>query len=503
MGKIVTTTLNRFDGGIVNDPRTPRAGVCRMCTNFDALTNPYKLTPYRTSEDGDSAASTSQKQNFQIALRTGTTYSLYSLGVKSGAATAEVLYKDLTTGGSNDLDDATWSTPTNNQSSSGAANFDLFLYYKTAGLIIGARAGTNLWAFSPSGSAWSDSWQALTYTNIAQGIVHSKDDIAYFPYDNKIASYNHTGTVWNATALTLPSHFYVTSICEYGNYLAIACAPLNAVGKSHVFLWDRDSTLVTLSESIDWGEGSLRVLHEIEGSLVGASLYGSNSTRFKDRVVFKSSTGYGAKEFLTLQGGTTTYLPIAKQKIDNRLWFMMSISLGGSTREGVWSIGKNEEGGFSVLHERTPNGDTALTSPVFKNFFIIGDYLFQSYVDNSAYVLFKTNDQESYPTAIYETVIFNAGDASQKKDLAGLAVSHEALASGAQVVVKYKVDEDSSWTTLLTSDTDDAISADISSLATNMPKGYKEVHYRIESTGGAVVTGLMFDQEITGGRSYN
>ncbi len=501
MGKIIPTIINKFDGGIVNDPRDPREKVCRMCTNFDALTNPYKLTPYRTSEDGDSSSATSKKQNFQVALRTGTTYSLYALGVVSGTTRAEVLYKNLTTGAGNDMSDATWATPSNNQSSTGATAFDLFLYYRTAGLIIGARAGTNLWAFSPSGSAWADSWQALSYTNLAQGLVHSKDDIAYFPYDNKIAKYD--GSTFTATAITLPPHFYITSVCEYGNYLAIACAPLDAVNKSHVFLWDRDSTLVTLSESIDWGQGVLKILHEVGGLLVGITLNGGTSFLLKSRVIFKYYDGQGARDFMTLEGTTVEQMPIAKQKIDNRLWFMMRISLAGSTRDGLWSIGRDQEGKFSLFHERTPNGDTALTNPVYKNFTIAGDFVFQSYVEVADYVLYKTNDSEVYPTAIYETVIKNAGDQSMKKDLIGLAVMHEALAVAGQAVVKYRKDGETSWTTLLTNTTDDSLSADIAGQATDMPKGYKEIQFRIESTGGAVITGLTFDEEITGGRSYN
>src|SRR3990167_651299 len=277
MAKIRERYFERFDGGMVNDPRDPAAGACRVVTNFDILTNPRKLIPYRNSEDGDSAAATSRKQNFCIALRTGTTYRLYSLGVKSGATTAEVLMKDLTTSGDDDLADNTWLTPNNNQSSAGATNFNLFIFYPKTTLIYGARAGTHIWAFDPTSVAgWADTHQALTYTNIAQGLVHPKDDILYIPYDNKIAK-NDNGS-WTTVALTLPSHLYITSICEYGNYLAIGCRPLSGQGDSQVYLWDRDSSLTTISESLNWGRGNLEILGVVDGLLVGISLTGDSTT---------------------------------------------------------------------------------------------------------------------------------------------------------------------------------------------------------------------------------
>jgi len=505
MGKIIETRVVNFTGGITNDPRDNAEGVAQVVTNFDILTDTKRMMPYRDSEDGDGSASTSKKQNFAIALRTGTTYSLYALGVVSGTARAEVLYKDLTTGGSNDLDDNAWATPLNNQSSAGTTSFNLFVYYKKTGYIYGARAGSHIWRFSPSGAAWVDDHQALSYTNIAQGLVHSKDDILYVPYDNKIAK-NDNGS-WNNTALTLPSHLYVTSICEYGNYLAIACAPLSGIGNSVVYLWDRDATLTTLSESIDWGEGVIKVLEELDGFLIGLSQAGGNSTRTKNRIIFRYYAGAGAVKIRELLSTTSPNLLIAKQKVDHRIFFMMSATLNGSLREGVWSIGR-ENSRFVIAHERTPNNDTALGNGILQNFFFVGDYLFIAYVNNSsANALSKTNDSSSFTaTSIYESVIFNGGDSSLAKDLVGVTITTEPLPAAGSVVVKYKKDAETSYTTILTHSTDDAISKsaiNIESTGAALPKSYKEISFRIESTGGAVITGLSFKEEITGKRAYD
>src|SRR3990167_1427798 len=101
--------IRDFSLGMTSDAREPDTRFSQLIKNFDAHTFKSKLVPFRSSESSDSAGSTSIKKNLAIALRTGTTYSLYALGVKSGATSAEVLYKDLTTGAVNDLDDNAWA----------------------------------------------------------------------------------------------------------------------------------------------------------------------------------------------------------------------------------------------------------------------------------------------------------------------------------------------------------------------------------------------------------
>lgn len=500
------TLIDRFDGGIVNEPRHPDRNVCRMVTNFDILTNPKKMTPYRSSESGDSAASTSQKQNFCIAY-SGSAWLLYALGVKSGAATAQVLTKVLTTGGSSDLGDDSWSSAIgNNESASGAAHFELFVYYKKTGKIYGARSNRYIWCMEADGGAWTDAELDLTsFTNLAQGLVHSKDDILYVPYDNKIAKCDNGN--WTAAALTLPSYYYISSICEYGNYLAIACAPLSGVGKSRVYLWDRDSALTTLSENIDWGTEALKIIEEVDGYLIGISISGGigatgASAVLKNKISFKRYISGGlTKEFDKLIGeNTNTELPIFKQKINNRLFFMMRITLNGAIREGVWSVGRSSESApFGVVHERTPNNDTALGGTGrMKGFFFCGDYLFQSYLsDATTYALSKTNDQATYAiTAIYEKK-FNTINSRTYKKLIIAEVMTEPLPADGQVVLKYKKDEATTWTPIFTNTTNDSISyGAVRDASSDNLAQYKELDIRIESYGGAEITGLYFKEEI-------
>jgi hypothetical protein len=475
-----------------------------MCQNFNISTDRRRAIPYYDSESGDSSASTSKKANFTLALRTGTTYSLYALGVQSANSRAEVLYKDLTTGAANDLDDATWATPSNNTSATGSTtNFELFVYYKRTGLIYGARDGTNLWAFSPTGTAWADSTHALAYTNIAQGLVHSQDDVLYIPYDNKIAS-NNNGT-WNDTAFTGPSGYYITSICEYGQYLAIAFSPLSQRGNSRVLLWDRNTSNVEATANIDWGSGLIKVIEELQGYLVGISIAGSSldTSRITNRILFRAYQGAsGAVLFQELTATGTSSLTIAKQKIDDRIFFMLKHTSNGTTRAGVWSVNRNNQG-FAIVHERSFDNDTAISGGGLNNFFIVGDYTFISYISNAGtYTLSKTNDTASYTaTAIIETVInpgMNPSHWSKKKRLVSVGALYDPLPAAGQLVLKARVNGATSYTTIFTETTDNQVkteSTPIPSGGTYLDTG-EEFEFQINSTGGAVVTAILYKYEV-------
>lgn len=510
-----TVIINKFDGGITNDPRDPREGVCRMSTGFDILTNPRRMTPYRSSESGDNAPTTSQKQNFAIALWTPSSpdsWRLFALGVVSGSGKAEVLMKTLETGGSTDLSDDTWDIPAANQSSAGATSFDLFVYYHRVGKIYGARAGTNIWAFTPDGSTgFADSAQALTYTSIAQGLVHSKDNILYVPYYNSAGGANaksfilkYDGSSWTPTALTLPDHFEAKSITEFGNYIAIGCEHVSGVENSIVYLWDRDTSLTTLSESIDWGSGDIKILQQVSGELLGISISGNISSRLDDKVIFRRYTPSGAvkiEEFI-FDSGTTTLLPIAKQVTDNRLWFMMSGKINGVQKHGVWSIGRIPDGTFSIVQERTPNNDTALSSGILYNFINVGDFLFQAYNASSAFALSKTNDQNTYSaTAIRETTInpkMIEIDRSRNKQLEAVSLSYESLPSSSSVVLFYRVDA-GSWIKIFTETTSGTITTKERTkidAGTEFTSG-REYEFKIEATGAKTeITELKYKYKV-------
>jgi hypothetical protein len=494
-----------FNGGMATDPRDPAANKSRYAVNFDILTNSYKLVPHHDSESGDSAAATSQKRNFCIGnwLPASTNdWRLFSLGVKSGGSLAEVLMKTLGAGGSNDLSDSGWATPAVNQSASGSTSFNLFTFYKTTGKIYGAAAGTHIWAFTPDGSTgFNDSVHSLTYANICEGLVHSMNDIMYVGYDNKIAT-NNAGS-WADAVLTLPDSLYITALAEYGNYLAIMAAPLSGVGSSKVFLWDMSAT--TWNTLIDWGEGVGKVIQSLNGTLIGISISGGlgdadSAAVFGSKVMFKYYTGSGADTFAIFTGANGDSLISSKQRIDNRLLFMMSITIDGTIYAGTWSVGRTGTGAFTIVQESTLNNDVApIGGDTINGFIKVGDYLFQSYTTSGTFYLSKTNDQASYTaTSIYQTTINEGmkGDEIELKQLLSAGLMYEPLPSAGQAVLKYKVDG-GSWTTIFTETTDGVVYTEPFTNAggTEFTSG-KEYELRAESTGGAVISGILYKYQV-------
>lgn len=180
----------------------------------------------------------------------------------------------------------------------------------------------------------------------------------------------------------------------------------------------------------------------------------------------------------------------------------MILTLNGSIRDGIWSIA-NTDRGLIVQHERTTNNNTAMTAATIRDFFFVGDFLFQSYVNNSsAYAASKSVSSPSYSlNAIIETVInpnMPPEYRYQKKKLVAVGGMYDALPTAGQIVVKARVDSTGSYTTVFTETTDNAVSTE----PTMVPSGGsylddgKEFEFQIISTGAAVPTALIYVFEV-------
>lgn len=496
--------MRMFNGGMLTDVREPVPNGFRYSVNFDTQTNPYKITPYHDSESGDSAASTSEKQNFCVAQRSGSQYNLYALGVQTGTSKPQVLMKTLTIGGSDDLSDNGWATPSNGAGSVGTS-FNLFTFYKTAGRIVGANAaGTSLWSFDPtSANAWNDSYHSLTFTNIAEGLVHSMNDNLYIGYDNKITQ-NNAGT-WTDAIWTLPDYLYVTALSEYGNYLAVLAAPLSGVGSSKVFLFNLANPGTTWDLMIDCGEGVGKVIAQLYGVLVTISFF-TDVARNLSRIVFKEYTGSGMETFSTLQGSTFDSLLSKSQRVDERLLFQMALTQEGVQQAGVWSLSRNGNK-FAIVEESTINNDTAiLAGDIIGGFIKVSGFIFQAFTVSNAWALTKTNDQASYTaTSILETSInpsMPEADKVQIKQLISAGLMYETMPAAGQAVLKYRVDsQNGAWTTIFTETTDGIVwtepfaRAISSGTSVEFTKG-KEYEFMVWSTGGCEVTGILYKYQL-------
>lgn len=489
MSKVVEIKLNNFSGGISDDPREDNATKFQAVRHFDVFSQPNRLVPYRSLEadTDDGSTSTGMKQ---YAVRDFIYHSastkLYGLGQTAGGLTKIVYKADATTG--------TWTLPASSEGN-GAVQNGCLVEYKD--YLWGFQGTTQVfrWGLLSGTPAITNSQGTVgTITSVAQGII-AKDDNLYLPYNNKLARVTSGGTV-NDAVLTLPTNFKITSLANYGNYLAIACAPVSIYnGVSKVFLWNLTSSDV--QEVIDWGEGELRVLETIEGYLVGVTdRYLNNSTGAgRGSMIVQMYSGgvpQVMKEVFT-QALTGKSIPLQKAVKNNRLFWsakIMTNSLGTEYIEGLWSFGrKNALYPFALsldIVEESVNTDGIQSFGTAANYFFVGHS-----GDGSIH---KTNDSATYTTtSIMETQILNFGDVTSDKTLESLKVSFVKLPSGGSITAKYRVDGATSWTTIGSYSTAGALSRtflNIESTGAGFGSG-REYELRIESTGGVEITQIL------------
>ena len=333
---------------------------------------------------------------------------------------------------------------------------------------------------------------STTITSVAQGVI-AKDDNLYMPYNNILVRVYPSGTVQDQ-ALKLPTNLKITSICNFGNYLAIGCAPVASFnGTSKVFLWNLTSP--DIQEVIDWGEGDLRVLESIEGMLIGVTdRYLNNATGAgRGSMIIQGYTGgvpQVLKEVFTKKLNGIA-MPLSKAVKNNRLFFsakIMTNDAGTEYNEGIWSFGrKNVAYPYALSCDFISEN---ITTSGIQAFGSAANYFFITHSGDGS--IDKTNDAATYAfTSIYETQILDFGDLDIDKRLDAFKVSVRKLATGESVTVKYKVNDATSWTTIGTLSTVGATSRTFlqEELAGVDFQSGHEYKFQITSTGGAEVTG--------------
>ncbi len=487
MSKILETRIESFNGGVADDIRLASPSQFSISKNFDIFSNPKRLTPYRDLEadTNDGSTSTGMKQYFvKDFLYSSTSAYLYGLGQTAGGLTKIVYKTDATTGN--------WTLPANSEGD-GAVKNGCFVEYKD---YIWGFQGTNQvfnWGVLSGTPSINNSagTVGVAITSVAQGVI-GKDDNLYLPYNNRLVRVTSGGTV-NDAVLILPTNFKITSITNYGNYLAIGCAPVSIYnGASKVFLWNLISEDV--QEAIGWGEGELRILETIEGILVGITdRYLNNSTGAgRGSMIIQIYSGGSPqviKEVFT-QKLTGKTMPLSKAVKNNRLFWsakIMTNTAGTEYNEGIWSFGrKNVNYPLALTLDIV---DENVDTDGIQAFGTAANFFFITHSDDGS--IDKTNDTALYTfTSIYESQIYNFGNPDATKRLEMFSIGVVSLTSGQSVTVKYRVNGATSWTTIGSLSTTGELSRDflnIESTGADFSTG-KEFQFRCESLGGAEIT---------------
>lgn len=497
MSKTVTIKQNNFFSGIEDSPRKQSSSGFQISKHFDIFSDPTRLIPYRSLEaDTETAVSATDLKQYFVRdfLYASASTKLYGLG-QTGAGLTKIVQKAVAESG-------LWTTPASSEGNGAVKNGCFFEFQDYAwgfqgtnqifkwGLLSGTPSITNTATGGTVGA---------TITSVADGVIAS-DGNAYLAYNNIIVRIS-SGLTITDSAKTVPSSFKITSLANWGNYLAIGCSPKDSYnGVSKTFIWNLASDL--FQETIDWGEGELRINETIEGMLVAViDRYLNNATGAgRGSMIIQGWTGgqpQVLKEVFTqaLVGKT---MPTSKAVKNNRLFFcakIMTNTAGTTYDEGIWSFGrKNANYPWALTLDII---DENVTTAGIQGFDTAANYFFIAHTNDGS--VDKTNDAATYAfTSSIDTQIHDFGDIDSDKRLESVKLYFRKLATGESVTAKYKVDGATSYTTIGSDSTVGDLSRtflNIESTGAEFSSG-KEFQFQFTSSAGAEITGYKLQATL-------
>lgn len=501
--------ITRFDEGLSDDSREPisQRNAASLIKHFDCFSHPFALTPYRSTEadHADASGATGAKQYDIYHPQLSSAGLLWGLG-KNASGYPKVLRKaDPTTGNWLASDGSAASTAIGE----GNAARITGCFIEWAGAFWFFQGTNQLAKVTISSGTITNSVITVgsTIATVSQG-VYGMDGNLYLFYNNKVVKVNSSGTATDNVAMPIPSDMRITSADNSGKYLAIGCAfgtSATAIpfGRSKAFLWDFVDT-ATPADVIDFGEGALNILGNVEGILVGVSDKGLSSALGMTRgsmVVYVWDGGAQAKVYKEIVANQIVTLGrFIRDKVvkGNKLYWVASVPFGASTSTestfhlGVWSFGRKNIGSEYAL-SLDYIIDAVIDTSNFKinSFGAAGEYWFINHSADGS--IAKTDDTATYSeTSIYETQVWSPKGSHKAYTLKNVIVNCEKLPAGASFTTKYKKDGATSFTTIETESTDDVLYHEsVKDSNGNMPiTQFREIILRVESLGGAVITDI-------------
>lgn len=243
-------------------------------------------------------------------------------------------------------------------------------------------------------------------------------------------------------------------------------------------------TTTTINDVVDWGEGALRVLGNIEGRIVGVSDkflstpagltslalgQGSMVVRMWAGATAQVMNEVVGNQVVAADSGTyanvITRFPHDVVIKDNKMYWVASVPMAPDSTStestynlGIWAFGrKNVNSNFALTLDYVEQAvDTA--NYYINSFGAAGNYWFISY--SAAGLVNRTDNAANYTfTSYFESTIINfiyglrhrlIPSSSSVKKMGGVTVTFDPLPANATVVLKYRKDNETAWTQIFT-----------------------------------------------------
>jgi hypothetical protein len=266
---------------------------------------------------------------------------------------------------------------------------------------------------------------------------------------------------------------------------------------AQLLLWDTNSMLV--DQNIEFGKGRGKALGYVSGVWIGVvdeNLSGNNSEFNEEEngqhsFAVKYASGGSAETLVRIFGKTNTNGKVMPNRGKYRDCMLFEARVptdsdGTTFKQGIWAVGRNAQGGLALSHLL----DTAELGTI-EAYHTFGSYHYFAHAGDGSISRLDDFTSGTYDVAaVYETLIFGA-DSPNFKKFNGISVHTENLPASGSVVVKYRTDEDSSWTTLGTSSTTGTQIHNFTGTLGN----FQEIQFREEITGNAPMKNVYISLE--------
>jgi len=491
---MATIILNKWDGGQAEDIRTTSINQNEESLNFDVFNNPSMLVPYP-----DVVAET-------VASGSSARYSLGDVSISSiepGSSFTAVGYKDEQVGDFSpqfmfkSSATGTWTKVGYGSGTSENLIIGSLVMYKDKPYCISYASGDyRLKKLNPS-STLTTVGSITTGTPYAacKPVVHPEDNILYMGFGYNISRWNDSNFTTYSTQV--PINMSIKAMTPYGGYLAIGCNQTTGYGNSIVYLWGRDGSINTFQSQIDFGEGTIVHMENLNNSLIVIMTSSNYLDTTKDpKLLVKTYSGGGVITLKTINISSTTVLfGNRNTKASDKLYF------AGSNDDCLYCVGKNKDGSFIINQDRFIFNGSSIGSTV-EGLDIIGDTLFVGFINpTTAFSNFYRTGigtEITYTaTSKYKTTInpnMPIADRYKEKQLEAFRVSYTGASSGS-VVLKYSVDGSTFTTAISKTNTTGEHTIEATSQEDGSPfdiKQGREFQFQVESTGGAKIKEIAY-----------